>query len=288
MFSFKEHKRNVKMCWMMVETRNPQFVIACSPVSSAFGVLCSIFAFQRISTFSLSFYTVSDHPHIHFANSDYKWALKYIVLVQSFGVVVGSIAPFFRFFTSIGHYSFSKKWSKNQLNVFRVEKHWTQTLQQWKRSHIHSQVPGHRFKIVSHKVKNIFLDFCIALHIRILIICKIICLIPRAILILLSCCWHLFKLCLKRSKMMENASTSNVSTNIEEYTRYAVIEEDAKLSNRILRNTLHSIIQLLDTSERKGPQNLVKLLEISTGFNGVVKFDNDQVPPLYPKETHNS
>ncbi|KAM0065751.1 hypothetical protein Hdeb2414_s0003g00118201 [Helianthus debilis subsp. tardiflorus] len=109
MFSFKEHKRNVKKCWMMVETRNPQFVIACSPVSSAFGVLCSIFAFQRISTFSLSFYTVSDHPHIHFANSDYKWSLKYIFLVQSFGVVVGSIAPIFRFFTSIGHYSFSKK-----------------------------------------------------------------------------------------------------------------------------------------------------------------------------------
>uniref|UniRef100_A0A251TFI5 Uncharacterized protein n=2 Tax=Helianthus annuus TaxID=4232 RepID=A0A251TFI5_HELAN len=94
MFSFKEHKRNVKKCWMMVETRNPQFVIACSPVSSEFGVLCSIFACQRISTFSLSFYTVSDHPHIHFANSDYKWSLKYIVLVQSFGVVVGSSTNF--------------------------------------------------------------------------------------------------------------------------------------------------------------------------------------------------
>nr|XP_043611355.1 uncharacterized protein LOC122582987 [Erigeron canadensis] len=31
----------------------------------------------------------------------------------------------------------------------------------------------------------------------------------------------------------------------------------------------------------------MKLLDKSTGFNGVIKFDNDEVPPLYPEETQN-
>lgn len=35
MFSYKEHKCYVKKYWMMTETCDPQFVIACSPVSSA-------------------------------------------------------------------------------------------------------------------------------------------------------------------------------------------------------------------------------------------------------------
>ncbi|KAJ0687437.1 hypothetical protein HanRHA438_Chr11g0529311 [Helianthus annuus] len=39
MFSAEELKLYVKKYWMMTETRNPQFVIACSPVSSAFGVI---------------------------------------------------------------------------------------------------------------------------------------------------------------------------------------------------------------------------------------------------------
>ncbi|KAJ0511829.1 hypothetical protein HanIR_Chr11g0556431 [Helianthus annuus] len=77
-----------------------------------------------------------------------------------------------------------------------------------------------------------------------------------------------------------------MSSEIEEYARYVVqIEEEAKLSQRILRNTLHSITQLLDAE--KEPRNLMRLLEKSKGFIGVVEFDNDLVQPLYPEETHN-
>ncbi|KAI3677245.1 hypothetical protein L1987_86868 [Smallanthus sonchifolius] len=65
------------------------------------------------------------------------------------------------------------------------------------------------------------------------------------------------------------------------------IEEDAKLTDRILRNTLPYITRLLKASEEKEPRNLMLLLEKSTGFNGVVEFENDQVQPLYEEETHN-
>ncbi|XP_035836095.1 uncharacterized protein LOC110887463 [Helianthus annuus] len=177
------------------------------------------------------------------------------------GVVVGSIAPILRCFTSIGHYSLSKKLSKNHLNVFRVEKHWIERLQQWKRNHVHSHIPGRYLKIVFHYVKNAFLNFCLALHIVVLSV-------------------------LEWLKKVATTSNGNMSSEIEEYARYVVqIEEEAKLSKRILRNTLRSITELLNAE--KEPRNLLMLLEKSKGFIGVVEFDNDLVQPLYPEETHN-
>ncbi|KAF5784275.1 hypothetical protein HanXRQr2_Chr11g0517611 [Helianthus annuus] len=252
MFSAEELRLYVKKYWMMTETRNPQFVIACSPVSSAFGVICVLFALN--SSFILRNIIKYKDYDDHIENSDYKWSVMIILIVQLIGIVVGSIAPILRCFTSIGHYSFSKKLSKNHLNVFRVEKHWIERLQHWKRNHVHSHIPG--------------------------------LLVPRAFLILLACCWYIIKSFLEWLKKMAKTSNGNMSSELEEYTRYVVqIEEEAKLSKRILRNTLRSITQLLNAE--KEPRNLLMLLEKSKGFIGVVEFDNDLVQPLYPEETHN-
>ncbi|KAJ0687438.1 hypothetical protein HanRHA438_Chr11g0529331 [Helianthus annuus] len=283
MFSYKELKLYVKTYWMMTETRNPQFVIACSPVSSAFGVICSLF----ILVFGLHIRpTISDIRYNKFGNSDYKWSLAIILMVQFIGVVVGSIAPVFRCYTYMGYYTLSKKWSKNQLNVFRVEKHWIQRFQNWKRYLVHSHIPGRHCKILSHNIKNTILNLFTVLHISVLVICKTICLIPRAFLILLSFSWCFFESYFKRFKKRANTSNSDVRSEIEEYSSYVVqVEEEAKLSNRVLRNMLHSITRLLNESEQKEPRNLLMLLEKSVGFNGVVEFDNDRVPPLYPEET---
>ncbi|KAL8259571.1 hypothetical protein R6Q59_027524 [Mikania micrantha] len=284
-FSYKELKTYVKLYWMMTETRNPQFVIACSPVSSAFGILCANLALSAVAEFST---TVSNHTHTKFGTSDYKWSTKIIFLVQSFGIGVGSISPVFRCFASVSHYSLSMKWSKNELNVFRVEEHWIQMLQQWKSIHVDTHIPSLHCNLVLHNVKNTFLNFCITLHIAVLVICKMICLLPKTFLVLLSCCQYFFESVFKRFENVANASCSNVSPEIEKYKIYVVqIEEEEKLSNRILKNTLHSITRLLDESEKKEPRNLMKLIEKSTGFNGVVMFNNDDVPPLYPDQTHN-
>ncbi|KAF5784278.1 hypothetical protein HanXRQr2_Chr11g0517641 [Helianthus annuus] len=284
MFSAEELKLYVKKYWMMTETRNPQFVIACSPVSSAFGVICVLFALN--SSFILRNIIKYKYYDDQIENSDYKWSVMIFLIVQLIGIVVGSIAPILRCFTSIGHYSLSKKLSKNHLNVFRVEKHWIERLQQWKRNHVHSHIPGRYLKIAFHYIKNAFLNFCLALRIAVLEICKTICLAPRAFLILLACCWYFSKSFSEWLKKMEITSNGNMSSELEEYTRYVVqIDEEAKLSKRILRNTLHSITQLLDAE--KEPRNLMRLLEKSKGFIGVVEFDNDLVQPLYPEETHN-
>ncbi|XP_076938710.1 uncharacterized protein LOC143606993 [Bidens hawaiensis] len=150
-FSSKELKLYVKKYWMMTETRNPQFVIASSPVSSAFGVICSLF----VLCFGLHIRpTITDIQYHKFENSDYKWSPTIILMVQLVGVLVGSIAPVFRCFTFVGHYTLSRKLSKNILNVFHVEKHWIQRLQNWKHYHVHPPILGRKFKIVFHNVKK--------------------------------------------------------------------------------------------------------------------------------------
>ncbi|GJX63104.1 hypothetical protein Tco_0296004 [Tanacetum coccineum] len=73
---------------------------------------------------------------------------------------------------------------------------------------------------------------------------------------------------------------------MKKYAKYVLqIEDDANLSERISRNALKSINQLLSNSEKNEPSNLIKLLKKSTGFKGLLVFDNDQVPPLNLEET---
>nr|KAJ0226027.1 hypothetical protein LSAT_V11C100019240 [Lactuca sativa] len=282
-FSNKRLICYVKKYWMMAETGNPQFGIACSPVSSAFGVLCASLALSLL-TFFLS--DISDEPQND--KSDYKWSIDVIIILQLIGTIVGSIAPIFRCLTATSHFNLSMKWSIHHLNVFRVEKHWIQWLQLWKSSSVPMYIPGRYSKKVFHKIRNMILNLCIALQITIVVVCKTICLVPISFLILFSYCYRFAKFSLNWFKEELNASNSNVISDMEEYTGYVLqIEQDAKLSKRILRNALNSITRLLHESEGKEPRNLMKLLEKSTGFNGVIEFDSDRVPPLHPEEIQN-
>ncbi|KAI3738758.1 hypothetical protein L2E82_28896 [Cichorium intybus] len=285
-FSYKGLVCYIKKHWMMAETGNPQFVVACSPVSSALGVICSVLV--CISVYFL-IGLFSDTSNLRYGRSDYKWSINVIVTLQSIGTIVGSIAPIFRCLTATFQFNLSKKWSTNHLNVFRVEKHWIQILQHWKRCHVRSHIPGRHCKKAFHNIKNMVLNFCVALQIMVVIICNTVCLIPRSFLILLSCCFYFCKLSLKRFKQEPNASNGNVISDMDqEYTRYVLqVEVESKLLKRVLRNALKSINRLVHKSEEKEPSNLLKLLKKSTGFHGVLDFESDQIPSLHQEETKN-
>nr|GEV31185.1 retrotransposon protein, putative, Ty1-copia subclass [Tanacetum cinerariifolium] len=81
MFSSEELVQDVKKYWMMAETSNPQFSIACSEVSSALRVICSVIVFIELLFIKD---IMSDYE-----DSDYKWSIRLIIIVQLFGVVVG-------------------------------------------------------------------------------------------------------------------------------------------------------------------------------------------------------
>ncbi|XP_071704027.1 uncharacterized protein [Rutidosis leptorrhynchoides] len=283
-FSYKELVHNVKKYWVMAETSNPQFVIACSQVSSALGVVCLYLA--GLSAISLGMRNRTYYAVL--GESDYKWSIKVIDYLQYIGITVGGIAPGFRCLSLISHFNLSKKWSTNHINVFRVEKQWIQILQKWKRTHVRSNIPGRHSKMVFHRFKNLILNVCIVLQILAAVTCKTVCLIPRCFLIIFSYCWHLCKLLLKTCNRKPNALNDNMNSEVEEYRKYVLLfDEEAVLSKRVLTNILKSITKLLQESEKKEPRNLMKLLKKSTNFNGVVEFDNERVPLLHGDNAHN-
>ncbi|XP_076908749.1 uncharacterized protein LOC143565764 [Bidens hawaiensis] len=133
------------------------------------------------------------------------------------------------------------------------------------------------------------LNACIALQTTIVVICKTICLVPKSFFIVPSWYCYLCTPLLERLKEEPKASNSNARSDIEEYTSYVLqVEEETKLSKWLLKDILSSIARLLHESEKKDSINLMKLLEKSNGFNGVLQFDNDQVPPLHSKENQNA
>ncbi|PWA85832.1 hypothetical protein CTI12_AA146110 [Artemisia annua] len=278
-FSYRELVHDVQKYWMIVETGNPQFVIACSQVSSAIGVICLFISFCSSGTLVTQFIRPS---YFSYGQSDYKWSIKVIINVQLIGVLVGSIAPAFRCLSAISYFDLSKTRNVNHLNMFRVEERWTQRLQEWKHSQIH--IPGRHCQIVLHIFKNMILNFSIALQIMVVVICKIVCIVPKSFLILFCYCWYL----LKRYRNEVSVSNNDVKSEIEYYAKYVLqIEDDAKLSERVLRKSLKSFTQLLTKYEKNESSNLMKLLEKSKGFKGVVEFDNDEVPLLHSEETEN-
>ncbi|XP_071688447.1 uncharacterized protein [Rutidosis leptorrhynchoides] len=105
----------------------------------------------------------------------------------------------------------------------------------------------------------------------------------------LACSQYTYNSLLKKLGLKPSVSEINVRAEMEEYKRYVLqIEDDTKFSNRILRNTLNSITRLLQVSEKKSPKNLIKLLQTSKGFNGVIEFDDERVPPLISEVIENS
>ncbi|PWA67842.1 hypothetical protein CTI12_AA314130 [Artemisia annua] len=131
-----------------------------------------------------------------------------------------------------------------------------------------------------------FLIACLEISSAFGVICSVYVVV--LFFLLLSSCWYLCKLLIGNEKQA-NVSHVNVRSELEEYTGYVLqIEDDVNLSKRVQKNTLNSITRLLHASEKEKPKNLIKLLTKSKGFSGVLKFDNDNVRPLYLEEAQNS
>ncbi|MFS7936826.1 hypothetical protein Hanom_Chr05g00420361 [Helianthus anomalus] len=101
----------------------------------------------------------------------YKWSMIFIFVVQSVGVVLGTVAPICRCVVS-----------RHVKLVFTVEKYWYQKLQDWNNSTIsyHGTMScsslrfcSHQLKVVIKILENQILRFCIVLQIIVAVLCKI-------------------------------------------------------------------------------------------------------------------
>lgn len=140
----------------MAETGDPQFVLACSPFSFAYELVCVIFASFSCCLFvgMMVFPYFFRYQGTSRMSAD-TWSHIIYITVQVFGTVVGSVAPIFRCFTTATYFNPTIGWSIKRINTFRVEKHWTQRLQQWKDIYITSYIPGRHCKIVFEFINSL-------------------------------------------------------------------------------------------------------------------------------------
>ncbi|PWA27172.1 hypothetical protein CTI12_AA627870 [Artemisia annua] len=273
-------KQHVKNHWIMAGTGSPQFITACSATTSAAGVICVA------STVIL----VLSGGGFGLGQSDYKWSIEVIGMIQLIGSLVGTIAPLCRCYAAMT-FKLSINWIWNHIKVFIVESYWTQKLYDWKQSSIPFSVSSRKTKIFIHNIKVIFLIICIGLQKTVVVACKMIALIPIFFVIcVLFCirCWKWFKAMFSDSSIVLGQN-SEQQENFNDLRRYVLqLQGDMELAERTLKGITKSFNLVIRKGEKQQSKNLMKLLEESSGFEGVGKYKNHRIPSLPDEEYLNS
>ncbi|KAM0027171.1 hypothetical protein Hdeb2414_s0020g00566391 [Helianthus debilis subsp. tardiflorus] len=265
--------RLVKRRWIMVETGNLQFVMVSNPLSSASGVICAI---------SMVVYIYMVRQLMLYgdflAYSVYKKSTIFIVVTQSIGIVVGSIAPILRCFTVL---SFKSCANQNWKHVMgsEEEKYWTQKLCEWKVRRISVLPSGCRSSVLLHNLKNHILSFCIGFQEVIVGSCKIIVLVPMVVIIFVVYFSYYFKS--TRIKLItRSTASSNEETNEDLSSFVMLLNDNMQLTQKTMKGISDSMNRLIQSAAKKQHRNLLMLLETSVTFEGVETFDTDQIPSL--------
>ncbi|GJY35949.1 hypothetical protein Tco_0421327 [Tanacetum coccineum] len=218
-------------------------------------------------------------------DSDYKWSIPVIFMMQFVGSLVGTIAPLCRCYAALS-YKLSIKWIWNHIKVLNVESHWTQKLYDWKHSSIPFSVSSRKTRIVIQNFKVIFLIICIGLQKTVVVACKMIALIPIFFVICVLFFirfWKWFKAMFSASSIVMGQNPEQ-QENFNDLRRYVLqLQDDMELSERTLKSISQSVNRLIKKAEKQ-PCYLVKLLRESKGFEGVGKYDSLHVPPLFAED----
>ncbi|KAL8461145.1 hypothetical protein ACS0TY_032571 [Phlomoides rotata] len=271
-------KVRIKKHFVMAETSNPQFVIARSVTATAAGVL-SLFVALLLVEAEIRItikYGVGDEY------SSYKWSTKWILLFQTVGVMVGTIAPAFRWFLAINYRSASSCDGVNntRMSPFTVEVYWTEKMMEWRHTSSSSCIRHLRSRKVVHNVKGFTLRICIFLQYLIVMSSNLVLLVSVVIATPITSC---LKRSSKSGKVLEeDCSTENTELDMSHYVM--LLEGEVELPAETLHIIYKQVDRVIKRGKRQKPKNLLKLLNKSCNFNGVTEFDCPKVPYLAPQE----
>ncbi|KAF5788389.1 hypothetical protein HanXRQr2_Chr10g0463481 [Helianthus annuus] len=239
----KLHK-HVRNYWIMAESGSGlHFITACFHTTSASGVICLLVAILHTYTMfgTIKAMLAKDY------DSDYRWSVIVILIVQSIGVVIGTIVPLFRCFTTLRF----KVFFSIHFKVFKVESYWTQKLYEWKRTIIRLPFRSCKLEVVIETFKRLFFNIWIQLQKGVVVLCKIIALIP-----------------LRKKENME----------LNEYIRPYVLYLDNEMwvGEKTLEGFSKSVKPLIQIGAKRQPCNLIRLIQLEStiGFHGVANFDH--------------
>ncbi|KAK9079275.1 hypothetical protein SSX86_000945 [Deinandra increscens subsp. villosa] len=287
--TFEQLKNHVSNHWIMAGSGSPQFITACYQTTSASGVICVLIAILHAFTMWRTTNAMLDDKDY---DSDYRSSTLVILIVQFFGVVIGTIAPLSRCFATLSFNVMSFKIISNHFKVFEVQSYWTRKLHDWKlatirlpfRSHklkvdvVRLSFRSHKLKVVTGTLKKLILIFCIEFQEGVVIVCNIIALIPFMFMICALYCYHFFKWLFK-ALFSSSSSNENLDHNKDLRAYVLQLEDEMELAERTLEDLSKSVNKLIQKGLKSQPENLMKLIEEKStiggdGFHGVVKFDN--------------
>ncbi|XP_052620593.1 uncharacterized protein LOC111896630 [Lactuca sativa] len=265
-------KQHVRYYWIMAGTGSSQFMVTCSVTTSASAVICASSVVLHILL--LLFYVENLWDY----KSDYKWSMPVILIIQFFGIIVGTISPLSRCFSAF-IFKVSMKRFQNHIKITKVESYWTEKLYDWKQSSIPFPSSSRNCKIVMVNLKIIILNICIGFQMTVVVACKIIAVVTFFVVIcVFYCirCWKWLK------AMFCTVPREKPERHLSGYVLQ--LQDDIEFANRTLKGMLKSVNHLIQKAEKRQPKNLMKLLAESRGFDGVEKFDSHRVQPLLSEE----
>ncbi|KAH7836919.1 hypothetical protein Vadar_007375 [Vaccinium darrowii] len=207
------------------------------------------------------------------------------IVTGRFGMAVGAIAPACRWFTSI---SFTRRKLRNDNHhkeFTLVETYWIQRWVEWKKRPLPLRVRHLKCKKVIEDVNIFGMNLCIGIQIGIVITSKFIQLISINITLPLFSCFYYCKRLKEKLIFDSSASTDRGSSeqgisspelDLNDYV--LLLEGEAKLPNRILKNMCLQMNKEIRKGQNQQPKNLKELLSKSrSNFKGVADFDISQV-----------
>ncbi|XP_051136643.1 uncharacterized protein LOC127255231 isoform X2 [Andrographis paniculata] len=268
--STNELRVAIKKYWLMAKTSSPQFVIARSVTCAASG---AVSLFVALAFVLLELRMAMKYKIFNLYDSSYGWSTKWILLSQTVGVVVGTVAPASRWFVAV-KFRFKNDEIKNG---FVVESYWTQKMFDWKQRSLSVNIRHLKFRKVVHNLRGLVLRFTIFAQFLLVITSKVllaisICLSSPAILTLSY---------IRRSKLRK-CVFDTAKIDVDHYV--ILLEGESKLPAETLENICKEMDDVISEGKSKKPKNLLKLLYRSSSFGGVMRFDNPEVSNLHSQE----
>ncbi|XP_047337743.1 uncharacterized protein LOC124941454 [Impatiens glandulifera] len=288
----KKLKNDLTKYWVMAHTCSPQFVLGRLATCTAAGAFTLLAALILAEAIFRSYFSPQSFRFCK-GNSDYKWSITSILITQTIAVMVGTIAPAFRWFMAI-NFRCPKKASRACEFKLKVEGYWIQQLNQWKDCPFISRIKSRRLRKLAHALKNVVFDVCISTQKGIVLMSKIVRLISIFSAGKLLACHRFFKKLISFFKCHNNVwndEETESNQNIELGRFVLHLEGEEVLVDLILENDMEVNEKWIESGKTDEPKHLLKLLEKSRAsekFIGVNELDNHIIPPLELEEPKNS
>ncbi|XP_047965819.1 uncharacterized protein LOC125210305 [Salvia hispanica] len=262
-----EKLRNfVNKYWVMAETSCPQFVIARSSSCAAAGVICVANALTLAQAIVR---TGMARRSLSLTNSSYGCSTEWILLVQTIGVIFGTISTSFRWFTAVRFRCSAKSLARE----FRVEDYWTRKLLEIQASPIHPFITNHKCRRLVYNARGFVVNIILRAQMLIVLFNKLV--------LVISCCILGSVINIFQQLNTDSGASRDILQNVRPNSLR--LEGEADFPDYMLQSIPKQMDEVLEASRRKKPCRLIELLRGST-FKGVAELESLGVPSIHGKE----